>query len=92
MMGAKSFRARKRLRRDDSLLDKGGNVAGPGASSDDDPGASPGALWIIDRALREAVGRRLVSSAEFVDLLLDLRSTIVLDAALRELRDEVEVR
>jgi hypothetical protein len=77
-MRAKPFRAREGLRRDDPLLGDGGD-----ASSD--------ALRSIDRALREFAGRRLVSSAEVVDLLLDLRSAIVLDAVSQELCKELEV-
>lgn len=77
-MRAKPFRARERLRRDVPLLGDG-----------DD--ASSGALRNIDRALREFVGRRLVSSAEVVDLLLDLRSAIMRDAASQEFCDELEV-
>jgi hypothetical protein len=71
------FRARERLRRDDPQVNDGAD-------------ASTVALRIIDRALCEAAGRRLVSSAEVVDLLLDLRSSIALDAAYQELREELE--
>jgi hypothetical protein len=78
MIAAKLFGARERLRREDPPL---------GLSGD----ARSGALRSIDRALREFDGRRLVSSAEVVDLLLDLRSAIVLDAALEELSDELKV-
>jgi hypothetical protein len=77
-MSAKLFRARERLRRDDPPLAFGGD-------------ARSGALRSIDRAIRESEGRRLVSSAEVVDLLLDLRSAIALDAALEESSDELEV-
>ena len=77
-MRAKPFRTRERLRLDDPPFG-------------DCREASSGALRIIDRALREFAGRRLVSSAEVVDLLLDLRSAIALDAALEELSDELEV-
>jgi hypothetical protein len=77
-MRAKPLRGRERLSREDPPLADGGD-------------ASSGALRIIDRALRELAGRRLVSSAEVVDLLLDLRSAIMLDAASQELREELEV-
>jgi hypothetical protein len=77
-MRAKLFRTRERPRGDDPPLGFGGD-------------ARSGALRSIDRALREFEGRRLVSSAEVVDLLLDLRSAIVLDADLDELSDELEV-
>lgn len=77
-MGVMPFRARERLRRDDPQMN----------DSDD---ASMVALRIIDCALREVAGRRLVSSAEVVDLLLDLRFSIALDAAYQELREELEV-
>jgi hypothetical protein len=72
------FRARGRLHRADPPLDERG-------------GTSSGGLRIIDRALCEFAGRRLVSSAEVVDLLLDLRSALLLDAVSRELCDELEV-
>jgi hypothetical protein len=77
-MGAKSFRARKRLEPNNPVL-----------NDSSDP--SPEALRIIDRALRDVTGRRLVSAAEVVDLLLDLRSAILLEASLEGLLDEVEV-
>jgi hypothetical protein len=77
-MGAKSFRARKRLEPNNRVLE-------------DSADPSPEALRIIDRALRDVTGRRLVSAAEVVDLLLDLRSAIVLEASLEGLLDEVEV-
>jgi hypothetical protein len=77
MITAKQFGARERLRREDPPLGFGGD-------------ARSGALRSMDRALREFEGRRLVSSAEVVDLLLDLRSAIALDAALEEL-SELEV-
>lgn len=54
--------------------------------------ASSGALRSIDRALRDLEGRRLLSSAEVVDLLLDLRSEVVLDTAVGQWSDELEVR
>jgi hypothetical protein len=53
--------------------------------------ASTVALRTIDRALREVARRRLVSSTEVVDLLLDLRLSIALDAAYQALREELEV-
>ena len=59
---------------------------------DDSSGAVSGQLQIIDRALCEFAGRRLVSSVEVVDLLLDVRSAIVLDATSAALFDELEVR
>jgi hypothetical protein len=49
-------------------------------------------LETIDGALREFAGRRLVPSTEVVDLLLDLRSMIVLDANHSMLLDDLEVR
>jgi hypothetical protein len=51
-----------------------------------------GALRSIDRALRGLEGRRLVPSAEVVDLLLDLRSSIALEAGLVERSDELQAR
>jgi hypothetical protein len=39
-------------------------------------------LPAIDAALEQVVGRGLMASVEVVDLLLDLRSRIVLEAAL----------
>ena len=77
-MGAKSFRARKRLEPTDPVLD-------------DSTDTSPEALRIIDRALRDVTGRRLVSAAEVVDLLLDLRTAILLEASLEGRLDEVDV-
>jgi hypothetical protein len=41
----------------------------------------------VDAALEQLVGRGLVSSIEVVDLLLDLRSRIVLEHALRPTTD-----
>jgi hypothetical protein len=78
MTTAKLFGTRERLRREDPPLGLGGD-------------APSSAVRSIDRALREFDGRRLVSSAEVVDLLLDLRSEIALDAALQGLSDESEV-
>jgi hypothetical protein len=49
-------------------------------------------LQVIDRALRDVAARELLSSAEVVDLLLDVRSAISLDTKLLALSDEVEVR
>jgi hypothetical protein len=49
-------------------------------------------LETIDGALREYSSRRLVPSTEVVDLLLDLRSMIVLDADLSMVFDDLEVR
>ena len=40
---------------------------------------------LIDEALERFAGRDLVSSTEIVDLLLDLRSAVVSDAALAAL-------
>ncbi len=77
-MRANPFRARERLRGEDPPSGDGGD-------------ASSAALRSIDRALRELKGRPLVSSAEVVDLLLDLRSAIMLDAASQELFEELEV-
>jgi hypothetical protein len=78
MMRAKPFRAGERPRVDDPS---------PGFGDD----VRSGALRSIDRALRELEGRRLVPSAEVVNLLLDLRSGIVRDVALEELSDESRV-
>ena len=78
MITAKLFGARERLRREDPPLGLSGH-------------ARSGAVRSIDRALREFDGRRLVSSADVIDLLLDLRSAIVLDVALQGLSDELEV-
>jgi hypothetical protein len=78
MMRAKPFRTRERPRGDDRTLQDYGDT-------------STGALRNIDRALRELEGRRTVSSAEVVDLLLDLRYAIVVDAEIGDLFDESEV-
>ena len=83
-MGAKSFRARKRLEPIDP-------VAPTDPVSNDSTDSSPEALRIIDRALGDVTGRRLVSASEVVDLLLDLRSAILLEASLDGLLDEVDV-
>ncbi len=80
-MGSKPFRARRRLDQPDQ-----------GDPPLDGGDAPSGALPMIDRALGEFAGRRLVSSADVVDLLLDVRSAISLDAALQDLRDEVGVQ
>jgi hypothetical protein len=49
-------------------------------------------LRVIDEALRRFVPRRLVSSSEAVDLLLDVRSALVFDSALAALLDELQKR
>jgi len=54
--------------------------------------AARGPLRLIDRALHDFAGRGLVSSLEVVDLLLDMRSAVVLDAAFLAMVDEWEVR
>lgn len=41
----------------------------------------------VDTALQQMVGRGLVDSIEIVDLLLDLRSRIVLEHAFAEMTD-----
>ena len=52
----------------------------------------PRQLRVIDEALRRCVPRRLVSSSEAVDLLLDVRSAVVFDSALTALLDELQKR
>lgn len=42
-------------------------------------------LPMVDAALQQMVGRGLVESIEVVDLLLDLRSRVVLERALEEM-------
>jgi hypothetical protein len=74
-MRAKPLRARERPGGDDAPLEFGDDIRS-------------GTLRSIDRALRELEGRRLLSSTEVVDTLLDLRSTILLTAALEELSSE----
>jgi hypothetical protein len=44
-----------------------------------------GLVTIIDEALERFAGRDLVASSEVVDLLLDLRSAVVSDAAIAAL-------
>lgn len=44
-----------------------------------------GIVTLIDEALERYAGRDLVSAAEVVDFLLDLRSAVVSDAALAAL-------
>ena len=44
-----------------------------------------GIVTIIDEALERFAGRDLIGSSEVVDLLLDLRSAVVSDAALAAL-------
>jgi hypothetical protein len=44
-----------------------------------------GVVTIIDEALERFAGRDLVASSEVVDLLLDLRSAVVSDAAIAAL-------
>lgn len=78
-MRAMPFRTRERPRGDDPPLEFASKMRS-------------GALRSLDRALREFEGRSRVSCAEVVDLLLDLRSAIVLDTALEELSDELQVR
>jgi hypothetical protein len=78
-MRGEPFRTRGHLRQDETPSGEGG-----AASSD--------ALRIIDRALRDFAGRRLVSPAEVLDVLLDLRFAIMLDAQSQDLRVELEVR
>ena len=46
-----------------------------------------GIVTLIDEALERFAGRDLVSSTEVLDLLLDMRSATLSDAALRELID-----
>ena len=42
-------------------------------------------LPMVDAALQQMVGRGLVESVEVIDLLLDLRSRMVLERALEEM-------
>jgi hypothetical protein len=44
-----------------------------------------GLVTLIDEALERFAGRDLVASSEVVDLLLDLRSAVVSDAAIAAL-------
>ena len=46
-------------------------------------------LRLIDAAIQRYARPRRVSSREIIDVLLDLRSAVVLDAALRSLRDDL---
>jgi hypothetical protein len=46
-----------------------------------------GIVTLIDEALERFAGRDLVSSTEVLDLLLDMRSAALSDAAIRELID-----
>jgi len=46
-----------------------------------------GIVTLIDEALQRFAGRDLVSSTEVLDLLLDMRSAALSDAAIRELID-----
>lgn len=48
------------------------------------------ALKLIDYALERFVSRRFVSAAEVVDLLLDVRSAVVVDRAFAGLLEELE--
>ncbi len=52
----------------------------------------PRPLRVIDEALRRFVPRRLVSSSEVVDLLLDVRSAVVFDSALTALIGDLQKR
>jgi hypothetical protein len=47
-------------------------------------------LTLLDDLLGRFAARRVVSSSEVVDLLLDLRSAIVFDVAFTSLRVEME--
>ncbi len=51
-----------------------------------------GPLPLIDEGLRQYASRGLVSSAEILDLLLELRSVIAFDAAFATLLDRLERR
>ena len=44
-------------------------------------------LPMVDAALQQMVGRGLVESIEVVDLLLDLRSRMVLERAFQQMAD-----
>lgn len=59
------------------------------AATTDLPGGADmdqaGLVTIIDEALERFAGRDLVASSEVVDLLLDLRSAVVSDAAIAAL-------
>ena len=46
-----------------------------------------GIVTLIDEALERFAGRDLVSSTEVLDLLLDMRTVAMSDAALHELID-----
>ena len=46
-----------------------------------------GIVTLIDEALERFAGREIVSSAEVLDLLLDMRSAAVSDAAIAALID-----
>jgi hypothetical protein len=47
--------------------------------------AEPPAVQFVEGALLALAGRSLVTAAEVVDLLLDLRSALVIDATLRKI-------
>ena len=55
-------------------------------------GSDDGPLTLIDQALTRFVSRRIVSAAEIVDVLLDVRSALVFDATFAEFVDELKVR
>ncbi|MCU1429868.1 MAG: hypothetical protein JWL83_3868 [Actinomycetia bacterium] len=48
----------------------------------------PGIVTLIDEALERFAARERVSAGEVVDFLLDLRSAVVSDEALRTLLEE----
>lgn len=68
-----------RLRWDRALAPPQEEPASPEQADAHD--ASSSALRVMDGALCEFAGRGLASSAEVVNLLLDLRSAVLLDAA-----------
>jgi hypothetical protein len=47
-----------------------------------------GIVTIIDEALERYAGRDLIAASEIVDFLLDLRSAVVSDDAIRELIEQ----
>ena len=58
----------------------------PGQHQEDEMDQA-GIVTLIDEALERFAGRDLVSSSEVLDLLLDMRSAAMSDAALRDLID-----
>ena len=65
---------------------------GRGSASDErtTPEGATHPLRLIDDALARYATPRLVSSSEVIDVLLDLRSAVVLDASFAELSEDLD--